>query len=650
MNARGSSHRKTPRARQASLQVAAAVMEAMEGRVLMDATAPYTIDGTSGSDLITLSYNPAPLVAAAYSSTSGASGSGTSGTTGVTATGARTATLGTLAGTTTATTTTTSTFTSGTIAKASLIGVNTTIYSSDRLDITVNGVSWTATVPGSQRIIVEGLDGNDTIRVYGTHGVQIFGGNGNDVMAGGSGADSFYGGPGIDTVDYSARNGGVSVSLEGLNNDGSPGEGDNVATDNEIVRGGWGNDTLTDASGFLPVQFYGNYGDDTITGSLADDYLDGGAGSDTIHGNAGNDTIHGGAGNDVIFGDENNDTIFGDDGDDRLYGGIGADALHGGNGDDVLVTLGGGQTDASWGDAGFDNFWTDSESTEIVNADANELARNVHRIAQFMPLVVGGTNYGSPSRELAGQSIVDPTNADGYAHLPGKNAPLFAAGGPSPNEIHQGNLGDCYFLASLSAVANASPDVLRQTIVDLGDGTYAVNFHNADKSNVFIRMDGDLPTNSSGGLAYASIGQPGGGQWSPLLEKAWAYFRKGDGSYYSIAAGWPEQAYRALGLNTTIKASTTYNTPTKMLDAITQELSAGDAVAFATRSDATTLVASHVYMVNGWYTDGTGQRWVVLRNPWGTDGPSGDSVNDGWVTITAENAFASFDQVAGGHV
>ena len=49
------------------------------------------------------------------------------------------------------------------------------------------------------------------------------------------------------------------------------------------------------------------------------------------------------------------------------------------------------------------------------------------------------------------------------------------------------------------------------------------------------------------------------------------------------------------------------------------------------------LIGSHAYEVVS--TNGT---TVVLRNPWGVDGAGHDSnVNDGYVTVTAAQLFAS---------
>src|SRR4051794_34372387 len=93
-----------------------------------------------------------------------------------------------------------------------------------------------------------GEDGDETI-LGGDGNDHIEGGQGNDTLDGGAGndgfegttldgradrrtgADSITGGPGEDYVSYIDTSTAVNVSLDGVANDGPPGEGDNVGTD-----------------------------------------------------------------------------------------------------------------------------------------------------------------------------------------------------------------------------------------------------------------------------------------------------------------------------------------------------------------------------------------------------------------------------------
>jgi Ca2+-binding RTX toxin-like protein len=149
-----------------------------------------------------------------------------------------------------------------------------------------------------------------------------------------NGADTMAGGPGRDRVTYVNREIPVSVSLDGRADDGSPGEGDDVASDVEVVTGGTG--------------------DDVLTGGAADDALDGGPGADTVTGLEGADTLEGGS------LDEGADTLSGGAGADALNGGPGADALQGGDGNDVLRGFGG--TDRLDGGPGDDDVQGDADA------------------------------------------------------------------------------------------------------------------------------------------------------------------------------------------------------------------------------------------------------------------------------------------------
>lgn len=121
-----------------------------------------------------------------------------------------------------------------------------------------------------------------------------------------------------------------------------------------IAHGGDGNDVMTVASSVtVPVEFYGDGGDDYLAGGPLDDLLVGGPGNDRLLGGEGNNTLYGDeiagelptdgddrlygrTGNDVMFGGGGSDQLSGDAGSDVLHGGSGNDYLHGGLGDDLL--------------------------------------------------------------------------------------------------------------------------------------------------------------------------------------------------------------------------------------------------------------------------------------------------------------------------
>lgn len=165
---------------------------------------------------------------------------------------------------------------------------------------------------------LNGGDGADTL--VGGGGNDVLNGNaGDDTLIGGAGSDALSGGGGIDTADYSGRTAPLSLSLNGKADDGEDGEGDDVANDIERLLGGAGDDSITlDGTGAASRTVLGNAGNDTIVGGAGSDLLDGGDGNDSITGGEGDDTLLGGAGADTLFAGLGNDQISGGDADDAV--------------------------------------------------------------------------------------------------------------------------------------------------------------------------------------------------------------------------------------------------------------------------------------------------------------------------------------------
>ena len=156
-------------------------------------------------------------------------------------------------------------------------------------------------------------------------GVEVFAGNGDDVIHVGAGADLIHGEDGNDTI-Y-------------------------AGTGNDILDGGIGNDTL-----------YGEAGNDTFIGGAGVDAMDGGVGVDVVTyeastlgvvasldlalgvsttNDAAGDTfvkienLTGSQWDDTLIGDGQANVLTGGAGDDKLIGGLNADTLNGGLGNDT---------------------------------------------------------------------------------------------------------------------------------------------------------------------------------------------------------------------------------------------------------------------------------------------------------------------------
>jgi Ca2+-binding RTX toxin-like protein len=166
--------------------------------------------------------------------------------------------------------------------------------SNGALTVTVNGLSQLYTEPYSG-IIAAGGSGENRLNFSGVSDlpVELYGGDGIDILTGGNSSNVIFGGGGNDTI----TGGGASDHLFG--------EG--------------GNDSI-----------FGGGGDDRILGGQGVDNLQGGAGNDIIEGGSGGDTLRGDDGNDVLRGQAGNDVLgqIGlETGDDLLEGGFGVDTL-----------------------------------------------------------------------------------------------------------------------------------------------------------------------------------------------------------------------------------------------------------------------------------------------------------------------------------
>lgn len=91
--------------------------------------------------------------------------------------------------------------------------------------------------------------------------------------------------------------------------------------------------------------------------------------------------------------------------------------------------------------------------------------------------------------------------------------PLIGPSGIAPDAVRQGELGSCYFYASLAAIANSSPDQLRSSLVDLGAGKYRVTFKDGKSESVSLE---DVMYARKNGFDHSD------GLWVPILFRAFA--------------------------------------------------------------------------------------------------------------------------------
>jgi hypothetical protein len=122
------------------------------------------------------------------------------------------------------------------------------------------------------------------------------------------------------------------------------------------------------------------------------------------------------------------------------------------------------------------------------------------------------------------------------------NGSLFQ-GGISPDDVAQGGLGDCWYVAALASAAHDKPSSISDMFIDNQDGTYTVRFYRDGVAD-YVTVDRFLPT-SSGSAYYAgwnggSYSESNNELWVALAEKAYAQINE---------SGWLQRGGSNDGIN-----------------------------------------------------------------------------------------------------
>jgi hypothetical protein len=159
---------------------------------------------------------------------------------------------------------------------------------------------------------------------------------------------------------------------------------------------------------------------------------------------------------------------------------------------------------------------------------ADCLKNNSQFVDKAFPANQKSLNFAIPNREIGWRRISEI--------MPNC---VMEEDGICPADIQQGNIGDCYFLASLSALAE-NPERIRNIFKDnwerCGNGIYKV-VACVEGVMTEVVIDDFVPV-------YAATNRPvfckanGREIWVMLLEKAWAKIK---GSYGDISAGTPHE-------------------------------------------------------------------------------------------------------------
>jgi len=211
------------------------------------------------------------------------------------------------------------------------------------------------------------------------------------------------------------------------------------------------------------------------------------------------------------------------------------------------------------------------------------------------------------------------------------DAPKLFLGKLEPNDVVQGELGDCYFLGSLAIVATRA-DLLKEVVIDyLQDiGLFICRLYKNGEW-ITVPVDDRLPCRIKDKHPIFAHCKDKNEMWVPLMEKAYA---KVHGSYQGIVGGSCLYAFTDLtsGVGETLKWNPKDKRPEdldKVWKAATNAMEEGwllggsSSLSNTTEGEvgATGILAKHTYSVirAAEATKATGKKvkLLQLRNPWG---------------------------------
>lgn len=214
---------------------------------------------------------------------------------------------------------------------------------------------------------------------------------------------------------------------------------------------------------------------------------------------------------------------------------------------------------------------------------------------------------------------IDPNPFSVISYSP-VNLPLFGKSGPSYLDVQQGQVGDCWLIAGLAALADQDPQAIENMFTYDGTeqvgsstvGVYTVRFYDQNGDAQYVTVNTMLP---NGGHYYEATHN--GVLWAALAEKAYAA-ANGEGivssldpdvdSYSALNGGDSSWVFQAV---TNDDASYNYTNTSQIAAAWT----AGYPVVLATdKPSSSFIVSDHAYAVVG-YNASTGN--FTLLNPWG---------------------------------
>ena len=191
--------------------------------------------------------------------------------------------------------------------------------------------------------------------------------------------------------------------------------------------------------------------------------------------------------------------------------------------------------------------------------------------------------------------------------------------------IHQGSAGDCYFLSSLMALANRSPEAIMALVHESANGTYTGTFHGLEGSEPYGQVHGPgvFSATVNGALPGRKKPENNGVEtadghpivWAAIIEKLWAAV---NGNNYSRIDGVGDSGNDDHDIQNAMFALTGRIPTQRVIDTLTptqlqQDLGRG-IVVLGTSQDDGALTADHALAVL--YFDPATQE-VTLGDPEG---------------------------------
>ena len=210
----------------------------------------------------------------------------------------------------------------------------------------------------------------------------------------------------------------------------------------------------------------------------------------------------------------------------------------------------------------------------------------------------------------------------------GARGRTFLGDGMSPDDINQGVLGNCWFLAAASAIAEV-PNRMEKVFLDPQrdlnkNGGYGIRFYTLGVPHTLI-IDDMVPLYDRGdGKLKTLFSNPGsdGSMWTAVLEKA---FAKHHGNYLHIEGGDPAFAIRTMtGApfdRYDHKKISAWDLWQKLVahDKAGDIMSAGSPAGSDKTQSSTGLVQGHAFTVLGVKETSGGDYLVKIRNPHGRE-------------------------------